>query len=118
MATIYERVGGHAAVVAVIDGLYAKILANPVTAAAFVGRDVNHTKAMQVELFSHTLGSGIPYTGREMIPVHTGLHITKEQFDLVAGFLLATLNELHVDQEIVNTIMTFAASLEPQIINL
>ncbi|CAG9332157.1 unnamed protein product [Blepharisma stoltei] len=118
MATNFERVGGHNAVVALIDGLYSKILANPITAAAFAGKDVNHVKAMQVEYWSEWLGSGTPYTGRSMADGHRGLNLSKEQFDLVAGFLLATLRELNLDEAYVNAVMAHAGGLESEIINL
>lgn len=115
---MYEKIGGQASVVALIDKLYDKILANPVTAVQFVGKDVNHTKKHQVEFWGRAIGSGLPYTGRGMIAIHTGLHITKEQFDIVAGYVLDSLHELSVDEESIEVIMKFASSMEPKIINL
>mmetsp|Transcript_21885 Transcript_21885/g.21610 ORF Transcript_21885/g.21610 Transcript_21885/m.21610 type:complete len:119 (+) Transcript_21885:5-361(+) len=118
MATLFEKVGGHAAIVALVDRLYEKILANPVTAAAFVGRDAAEVKRLQVELFSNVMGSGTPYTGRPLVQIHTGLHIAEEQFGLVAQFLQESMNELGVAAEHSEAVMKWAASKHGEVVGL
>lgn len=116
MSTIFEKIGGHGSVVALIDLFYTKVLASPITGPMFQGVNVDHTKNMQVELFSSALGSGTPYTGKSMVQAHTGLNITKEQFDAVAQYLHESLGELGVDEESTGVIMNYAASMEGKVV--
>ena len=113
---MFERVGGTPALTAVVDSLYSKILGSDLTNPLFQGKDLAHLKAMQVELFSNALGSGTPYTGRDMLSVHTNLAITEEQFGAVAGWLKETLTEFNVPEDIFAAILTFAGSLKGDII--
>ena len=109
---MFERVGGTPAVTALIDLLYSKILTNPVTNPFFSGKDVSHVKAKQVELWSSVLGSGVPYTGRNMLDSHAGLGITEVEFDAVGGMLSDSLKELNIPEDIYNAAMQYAVSLK------
>ncbi|CAG9332155.1 unnamed protein product [Blepharisma stoltei] len=117
MASIYDKIGGLPSLVAVIDRLYSKVLADPITGPAFEGRDLDRVKRYQVEMFGVIMGGGLLYTGRGMSTTHKGLRIQKQQFDVFCRYLLETLEELNLDQESKDIIMRFVTEMEGKIVN-
>lgn len=113
---MFERIGGTPALTEIIDRLYVKILGSELTSPLFNGKDLAHIKAMQVEFFSNALGSGTPYTGRDMLSVHTNLFITEEQFVQVGAWFNEVLKDFNVEQNIVEAIKTLAGSVKSDIV--
>jgi len=90
--TIYDEIGGAAAVTAVVDAFYERLIADPDLMAYFQGQDMKSLKAHQRALVTVALGgTSEEYTGRMMRPAHAGLAITSEAFDKVLDHLLAVL---------------------------
>ena len=103
--TLFEKYGGTNTVRAVVESFYEKVLANPKTNHHFHGRDLERVKKYQVEMFSNVMGSPEPYTGRDMVSVHTGLGITDEEYNEVGQMLQKSLEDAGVDAADVATIM-------------
>ena len=55
-ASLYERLGGAAAVAAVVDDAVDRHAANPALAPLFCGQDLPHLKALGVGVFSARVG--------------------------------------------------------------
>ncbi|OMJ76785.1 hypothetical protein SteCoe_23757 [Stentor coeruleus] len=114
--TMFERVGGTAALTELFTRFYAKVLTNPAASPFFNGFDMAQIKNLQIEFWSNFLGSGTAYTGRNMLDSHKGLNCTEASFDVVATALSDTLKELNVPEDIYNHIMTHAASFRGDIV--
>ena len=109
--TIYEEMGGEPAVVAVVDALYHRVVADPSLMPYFEGRDLDRLKAHQRALVSVALGRAAQeYTGRMMHPAHAGLAITPEAFDKVLDHLRAACTDAGVPE---TTTAKVLAILEP-----
>ena len=92
MTSIYEQIGGGAALeTVVVEDFYARVLADPDLAGFFTGTNMARLKGKQVEFFSAALGGPEPYTGAPMRQVHQGRGITMHHFTLVAGHLTDSL---------------------------
>ena len=91
MSTIYEQIGGTAALEIVVEDFYARVLADQELAGFFSGTNMSRLKGRQVEFFAAALGGPEPYTGAPMRQVHQGRGITTHHFDLVAGHLTESL---------------------------
>jgi hypothetical protein len=76
-ATIYETIGGEAALVAVVDDFYARVLADPQLTGFFAGVSMPRLKGKQVEFFAAALGGPQAYQGPSMRQVHTGRGISQ-----------------------------------------
>lgn len=114
-ATVYERIGGHEAIEAVVEEFYARVLADDRLSGFFAGTNMNRLKGRQAEFFAAALGGPEPYTGAPMKRVHQGRGITMEHFDLVAGHLGDALGAAGVPPQTVTEILTIVASLAPEI---
>ncbi|WP_042399783.1 group I truncated hemoglobin [Streptacidiphilus carbonis] len=108
--TIYESIGGEAAVTAAVDDFYRRVLADPALAGFFGSTPLPQLKAHQRAFIGAALGGPEAYRGRPMAEVHAGRGITDEHFDAVVGHLAATLASLGVPER---TIGEIAAALAP-----
>jgi len=115
--TLYEKLGGWAAVAAVVDIFYDRLLADPRLAQVFDGIDMNRLKNHQVIFVSAATGGPEPKQPFDLVAAHRALNITDEQFDLVAGHLVASLRVAAVEQPLIDDVMGAVAPLRPQIVS-
>lgn len=115
--SIYEEIGGEEALVAVVDGFYTRVLADPNLAGFFAGVPMARLKGRQVEFFGAALGGPQVYTGAPMRAVHQGRGIEQEHFDLVAGHLADALGAAGVPATTVEEIIGVVGSLAPEIVS-
>ena len=113
--TIYDEIGGHEAIEAVVDDFYVRVLADDQLSGFFSGTNMSRLKGKQVEFFAADLGGPEPYTGAPMKQVHQGRGITMHHFNLVAGHLADALAAAGVPSETVMGILSVVAPLAPEI---
>src|ERR1700752_3740827 len=114
-ATIYDRIGGHEAIEAVVEDFYVRVLADQQLSGFFAGTNMNRLKGKQVEFFAAALGGPEPYTGAPMKHVHQGRGIAMHHFSLVAGHLSDALTAARVPSGTVVEILSAIAPLAPDI---
>ncbi|AOS63487.1 group I truncated hemoglobin [Actinoalloteichus hymeniacidonis] len=117
MSTIYEQIGGHAALVAVVDDFYVRVLGDETLAPFFIGVAMPRLKGHQVEFFASALGGPMEYRGRSMKDVHRGLGVEQAHFDGVAAHLSGALVSAGVPAETVSTIIDTIAPLAADIVS-
>jgi hemoglobin len=108
--SIYETIGGAAAVEAAVDLFYAKVWRDSSLSEYFDEVDRGKLKGHQRAFITMALGGPDRYRGRPLDVAHRGRAITDGAFDLVVGHLVATLGELGVPDE---TVQEIAARLAP-----
>ncbi|GAS94456.1 hemoglobin glbN [Mycolicibacterium canariasense] len=113
--SIYEQIGGGAAIEAVVADFYVRVLADDELAGFFTGTNMARLKGKQAEFFGAALGGPEPYTGAPMRQVHQGRGITLHHFDLVAGHLSDSLTAAGVPEELVAQIIAAVAPLADEI---
>lgn len=116
--SIYDAIGGAAAVTAAVDRFYERLLTDTATAGFFDGYDVARIKGHQRAFITAALGGPDRYTGRGMRDAHAGLKITDPDFDAVVAHLVATLTELGVDEAIITRIGAALAPLRAEIVSV
>jgi hemoglobin len=114
--TIFERIGGDAAVEAVVDIFYGKVLADPELSGWFGGVDMDRLKRHQRLFVGQALGAKRPYPGRAMGAAHADLAITDAAFDKVVQHLAAALAEAGVDAPTIDTIAGALLPLKGEIV--
>ena len=111
-ANLYERLGGSAAVEALVEAFYIRVLADPDLAPFFRDSSIERLRKMQTEFFNRALGGPVTYSGRPLAHVHHGLGITRHHFALFVGHLLETLKDCGCEDketdEVIEHINTFA----------
>lgn len=100
--SLFDELGGDAAIDAAVDLFYRKLLADERVARFFDGVDMERQKAKQRSFLTVALGGPNKYTGRGMRAVHERSvreGLSDMHFDVVVGHLAATLRELGVPDE-------------------
>jgi hemoglobin len=115
--SIYESIGGEAALTAVVDDLYDRILADPRLSGFFAGAPMSRLKGRQVEFFGQALGGPMIYQGSPMRQVHVGRGIELEHFELVAGYLADSLRAAGVPEPTITEIIGVVAPLADDIVS-
>lgn len=94
--SLYDRLGGREAIVAVVDDFVGRCAADSRINAKFVRTDVPRLKAKLVEQVGEATGGPLTYTGRSMQETHDGMGVTGGEFDALVDDLVATLNSFNV----------------------
>src|SRR5690349_56598 len=94
--TLYDRLGGAAAIDAALALMFDKLLADPQLAPYFEKVNVARHFAKISTFVCAALGGPQVYAGKDMRSAHARLAISADEFNRVAGHLGAALNELGV----------------------
>ena len=116
-SSIYEIIGGQAALEPVVDDFYDRVLADPELRGFFAGSSMTRLKGQQVEFFAAALGGPRPYTGASLRDAHRGRGIEQKHFDLVAGHLVAALGAAGVPPGVIDRIAAEISPLASQIVS-
>ena len=116
-SSIYEIIGGEAALEPVVDDFYDRVLADPELRGFFAGSSMTRLKGRQVEFFAAALGGPRPYTGASLRDAHRGRGIEQKHFDLVAGHLVAALGAAGVPPGVIDRLAADISPLASQIVS-
>lgn len=114
-ACLYDRLGGAAAMAAVIDDAVDRHAANPALAPLFCGKDLPQLKALGVSVFSARLGGPCSSEAAGPAPPDAGMSFSPAELQAVVGDMTEALREQGLGAveigEIVN--LLYAARAEP-----
>jgi hemoglobin len=113
---LYEAIGGRPALVAAVDGLYGRLLADPELAPLFPRGAGERHRRYVVTFLAEALGGPHPYRGPGLPESHRGLGITGAHFERTAAHLVVTLDELGVPTNLVGQVVAAVAGLQPAIV--
>ncbi len=89
---------------------------NPHVGHYFQCIDMTKPKQLVFEFFSYGLGGPHTYTGRDMIPAHTGLNISERDFEIANEDSVHVIREHGAGEEEIHDVMAILNSLKDQII--
>ncbi len=118
-ATLYERIGGEAAVDAAVELFYRKVLSDYRINRFFDKTDMETQTAKQKAFFTMAFGGPNNYTGGDMRAVHA--HMVKiglndSHFDAVMEYLGASLTELEVPADLIGEAAAIAESVRSDVL--
>ncbi|MBR9804908.1 group 1 truncated hemoglobin [bacterium] len=116
--SVYERIGGAAAVDAAVDIFYRHVLSDDRISHFFDTVDMEGMHAKQKAFLTMAFGGPNNYTGKDMREAHKHMNLTEEHFNAVAECLVTTLKELNVGEGDINDIVTIAVSVKDDVLNL
>ncbi|MFF5225138.1 group 1 truncated hemoglobin [Dactylosporangium sp. NPDC000521] len=114
--SIYDTIGGAAAVQAAVEQFYTRVLTDPRLEGFFTDVDIQRLKTHQRAFITAALGGPQIFAGRDMAAAHAGLDITDADFDAVVAHLAGTLTDLGVADDQVAQIGATLAPLRGQIV--
>jgi hemoglobin len=99
--SLYERLGGQKAIVAVVDDFVAKVAADKRINAFFTKtaadpKQLAAFKQKLVDQICEASGGPCKYKGRDMKSAHAGMGISMADFNALVEDLVATLNQFKV----------------------
>ena len=95
-ATLYQRLGGQAAIAAVVDDAITNISADPRINQRFRNTDTLRLKNGLVEMLCDRTGGPCTYRGRNMADAHEGMLIRDDEFDALVDDLVRALDKHRV----------------------
>jgi hemoglobin len=113
---VYQAIGGRAAVSAAVEGLYGRLLADPVLSRFFPGGVAAKHRAYVVTILGEALGGPERYRGPDLAKAHRSLGITDADFDQTAVHLAETLGSLGVPGHLADHIVGIVAGLRPALV--
>lgn len=114
--SIFEALGGDAALAAAVDGLYDRLTVDPVTESYFRGVAIKDLRRHLRIFLAAALGGPAVYRGRDMRTAHAGLGVTSEAWDRTVGHVAGVLADLGVEAELAGRVIGHLAPLRGQIV--
>lgn len=120
-SSLYEEIGGAAAVEAAVDIFYRKVLTDTAISHFFEDVDMERQRSKQKAFLTMAFGGPNDYSGADMRKAHAHLKIkglATRHFTAVAGHLKGTLEELKVPSNLIDQVMAIAASTHDDVLNI
>ncbi|MFI3221658.1 MAG: group 1 truncated hemoglobin [Methylococcaceae bacterium] len=117
--SLYDRIGGAAAVDAAVDVFYGKVLSDYRINRFFDGIDINALAIKQKAFFTMAFGGPNTYTGADLRSAHAGLvkmGLGNDHFNVVMEHLGATLQELNVPADLIGEAAALAESTREDVL--
>ena len=115
--SVYDAIGGAAAVDAAVDIFYRKVLMDERISDFFDTVDMEEQHKKQKAFLTMAFGGPNSYTGKDMREAHAKMNLNEDHFIAVAECLVGTLEELNVPQEHIDTIVGICVSVKPDVLN-
>ena len=119
MQSVYEKLGGEAAMDAAVDIFYRKVLSDDRISRFFEGVDMDKQAAKQKAFLTMALGGPNKYTGKDLRVGHAHLvkmGLNDSHFDAVMENLAATLTELKVPSSLIAEAAKIAESTRKDVL--
>jgi len=119
--SLYERLGGHAAIAAVVDELFARKCADKQLNRFFLGMSDGiaiKTKENVVNFLCNATGGPFDYKGRDLVAVHTGMNMTEDDWKIFVKIAAETLNKFNVPQKEADDVFAAISGLKQNIVGL
>lgn len=115
--SLYERIGGGAAVDAAVDLFYRKVLTDDRISHFFDTVDMEHQHQKQKAFLTMAFGGPNSYSGAEMRTAHAHMKLTEEHYNAVMENLGETLKEMGVPDEAIGEVAAVAATVKDDVLN-
>lgn len=115
--SLYDRLGGEAAVDAAVDVFYRRVLSDPRICHFFDTVDMDRQRAKQKSFLTVAFGGPNSYSGKDMRAAHSHLALTEEHFNAVMENLGGTLQDLNVPAELIAEAAAIANSVKNEVLN-
>lgn len=118
--SLFERIGGEAAVDAAVDVFYRRVLSDDRIAHHFDDVEMDVQREKQKAFLTFAFGGPSRYSaagGRSMREAHARLKLTESDFDAVMEHLGATLVALNVPGPLIEEAAGIALSVKNDVLN-
>lgn len=113
MATLYENLGGQAAVEAAVDKFYRRVISDDRVNRFFEGVDMDKQATKQKAFLTMAFGGPANYTDKDMKEGHAhllGIGMNDTHVDAIIEILGATLRDMGVAEDLISEVAAIAES--------
>jgi hemoglobin len=114
--SLYERLGGKDAIVAVVDDFVANVAADNRINHYFAKTDIARLKTNLADQICAGTGGPCTYKGRDMKTAHAGMGVTNADFDALVGDLVKTLDKFKVPEKEKGELLGILGPMRPSIV--
>lgn len=116
--SLYDRLGGKAAITAVVDTFVARVAADTRINKKFARSDIPRVKSMLVDQICMQTGGPCTYSGRNMKEAHRDMKVTEGEFNALVEDLVAALNHFNVPQREQDELLAALGSMKGDIVEV
>jgi hemoglobin len=119
-SSLYERLGGEAAITATVGMFYDRIMGDTKLAPFFEDLDMDKQINKQIAFMTMAFGGPHEYTGKDLRAAHARLMtrgLNEGHFAAVAGHLQATLETLSVPEPLIKEVMGIVGSTKAEVLS-
>lgn len=112
-ATLFDQLGGQAAVEAAVDNFYRRVLIDDRVSRFFEGVDMDRQRAKQKAFLTMAFGGPHDYSGKDMRAGHAHLvkmGLNDSHVDAIIEILGATLRDMGVTDDLIGQVAAIAES--------
>lgn len=116
--SLYERLGGEAAISAVVDAFAGNVLADARINKKFAKSDANRLVTNLKAFVCSATGGPQKYEGLSMKESHKRMGVTEGEFNALVEDLVKALDKLNVPEKEKNELLGALGPLKPQIVEV
>ncbi len=117
-ASLFDRLGGKAAITAVVADFRKRVEKDARINAKFARSDLPRLEAMLLDQVGEATGGPLRYTGRNMREAHQGMGVTTGEFNALVEDLVATLNGFKVPKAEQDELLGILGPLKTEIVEV
>jgi hemoglobin len=117
-ATLYQRLGGQPAVVAVVDDFVGNVAGDGRINRYFANTNIPHLKQGLVDQICQATGGPCVYSGAPMRVVHHNMQVTDAAFNALVEDLVKSLNKFNVPSREQQELLSILGPLKGDIVNV
>jgi len=114
--SLYQRLGGKPAIVAVVDDFVGNVAADKRINAYFANTNIPRLKQMLVDQLCVGTGGPCTYAGRDMKTAHAGMGVDDAAFTALVEDLVKTLNKFNVPAKEKNELLGILGPMKSDIV--
>ena len=115
-ATLYDRLGGHDAIRAVVDDFYDRLLADPDLGPFFDDADLDRLRETQTAFLCEAAGGPETYDGPSVREAHLDVPFEPAHIERAVELLYDSLDEFDVEGEEADAVVGAVAQFEAELL--
>jgi hemoglobin len=115
--SLYDRLGGRAAITAVVDEFVGRVAADKRINARFFNTDIAKLRGLLVDFFCAATGGPAEYHGRDMHTAHASMNLVDEEWSALVEQLVGAFKKLQVPDAEQGEVLAALAPLKAQIVH-
>ncbi|NIZ06684.1 group 1 truncated hemoglobin [Pseudoalteromonas sp. HF66] len=116
--TLYQQLNGEQGIEKLVDSFINQIGRDEQILAYFKQTNVAHFRQGFITHLCNVTDGPCEYKGDNMVDIHTGMNISKKDFNRVVELLINAMDEQHISQTVQNKILSRLAPLRPEVIEI